>query len=100
MHACPVDAIKLDAGTGAKMVLEATCVGWKVCTIACPLSLVTKLQLRDGNAAKLRFARPATGCAAVEGWTGPRVFPGRRVACPSRSQSRRASREAELPRLG
>jgi Fe-S-cluster-containing hydrogenase component 2 len=36
MHACPVDAIKMDKATGAKVVNEATCVGCKVCTIACP----------------------------------------------------------------
>jgi Fe-S-cluster-containing hydrogenase component 2 len=40
MHACPVDAIKLDKATGAKVVNEATCVGCKVCTIACPFGTV------------------------------------------------------------
>ena len=40
LHACPVDAIKLDALTGAKVVNEATCVGCKVCTIACPFGTV------------------------------------------------------------
>jgi len=40
MHACPVDAIVYDAGTGAKIVLEAVCVGCKVCTIACPFGTV------------------------------------------------------------
>jgi aldehyde:ferredoxin oxidoreductase len=35
MHACPVEAIVLDAATGAKEVLEAVCVGGNVCTIAC-----------------------------------------------------------------
>ena len=41
MSACPVDAIRLDAATGAKVVSEATCVGCKVCTIACPFGTVT-----------------------------------------------------------
>jgi Fe-S-cluster-containing hydrogenase component 2 len=40
MHACPVDAIKMDKATGAKVVNEATCVGCKVCTIACPFGTV------------------------------------------------------------
>ena len=40
MRACPVDAIRIDAATGAKIVLEATCVGCKVCTIACPFGTV------------------------------------------------------------
>ena len=40
LHACPVDAIRIDAATGAKVVHEATCVGCKVCTIACPFGTV------------------------------------------------------------
>ena len=40
MKACPVDAIQLDFATGAKVVLEATCVGCKVCTIACPFGTI------------------------------------------------------------
>ncbi|MFK7865878.1 MAG: 4Fe-4S dicluster domain-containing protein [Alphaproteobacteria bacterium] len=40
LKACPVDAISLDAETGAKIVDESTCVGCKVCTIACPFGTV------------------------------------------------------------
>ncbi len=40
LHACPVDAIQLDANTGAKIVVESNCVGCKVCTIACPFGTV------------------------------------------------------------
>lgn len=40
MQACPVDAIAYDAATGAKVILEAACVGCKVCTIACPFGTV------------------------------------------------------------
>lgn len=40
MHACPVEAITLNPVTGAKEVNEATCVGCKVCTIACPFGTV------------------------------------------------------------
>jgi len=40
LHACPVDAIRLDAETGAKIVLDILCVGCKVCTIACPFGTI------------------------------------------------------------
>ena len=40
MSACPVDAISVDAETGAKVVSDAACVGCKVCTIACPFGTV------------------------------------------------------------
>ena len=44
LHACPVDAIKIDFATGAKVVMEAVCVGCKVCTIACPFGTVNYVQ--------------------------------------------------------
>jgi len=40
LNACPVDAISVDAATGAKVINESTCVGCKVCTIACPFGTV------------------------------------------------------------
>jgi len=40
MNACPVDAIRVDAATGAKVVHVDACVGCKVCTIACPFGTV------------------------------------------------------------
>ena len=40
MKACPVDAISVDPGTGAKIVSDALCVGCKVCTIACPFGTI------------------------------------------------------------
>ena len=40
MLACPVEAITVNKLTGAKEVNEATCVGCKVCTIACPFGTV------------------------------------------------------------
>jgi Fe-S-cluster-containing hydrogenase component 2 len=40
MQACPVDAIKLDTSTLAKIVDEDICVGCKVCTIACPFGTI------------------------------------------------------------
>lgn len=36
MQACPVNAIDVDAATGAKVVIDATCVGCGLCVIACP----------------------------------------------------------------
>ena len=44
LHACPVEAIKVDAATGAKVVLEDVCVGCKVCTIACPFGTINYVQ--------------------------------------------------------
>jgi Fe-S-cluster-containing hydrogenase component 2 len=40
MYACPVEAIVLNKETGSKDVLDAVCVGCKVCTIACPFGTV------------------------------------------------------------
>jgi Fe-S-cluster-containing hydrogenase component 2 len=40
MTVCPVDAISVDADTGAKVVDDDICVGCKVCTIACPFGTV------------------------------------------------------------
>ncbi len=40
MQACPVEAITKNLETGAMEVNEATCVGCKVCTIACPFGTI------------------------------------------------------------
>ncbi len=57
---CPVDAIKADGETGAKVVFNDKCVGCKVCTMACPFGTITfnsdtgkvqKCDLCDGNPA-------------------------------------------------
>ena len=40
LHACPVEAITINEGTGAKEVSADICVGCKVCTIACPFGTV------------------------------------------------------------
>jgi len=44
LKACPVEAIVIDAATGAKLVLESVCVGCKVCTIACPFGTINYSQ--------------------------------------------------------
>ena len=51
MRACPVDAITADAATGARVVSEESCVGCKVCTIACPFGTVNYVQA-TGKVAK------------------------------------------------
>lgn len=40
LHACPVQAITKNAATGAMEVSDNTCIGCKVCTIACPYGTV------------------------------------------------------------
>ncbi|MGE5505197.1 MAG: 4Fe-4S dicluster domain-containing protein [Actinomycetota bacterium] len=40
LNACPVEAIRVDAGTDAKVVHDNACVGCKVCTIACPFGTI------------------------------------------------------------
>jgi Fe-S-cluster-containing hydrogenase component 2 len=40
MQACPVNAIDVDPDTGAKIVLDAVCVGCKLCAIACPFGTI------------------------------------------------------------
>ena len=44
IQACPVDAIRMDVVTGAKIVSEDTCVGCKVCTISCPFGTINYVQ--------------------------------------------------------
>ncbi len=44
LHACPVEAIQLNKGTGAKEIKNSLCVGCKVCTIACPFGTVNYSQ--------------------------------------------------------
>ena len=40
LQACPVEAISVDASSGAKVIHDSVCVGCKVCTIACPFGTV------------------------------------------------------------
>ena len=47
MTACPVNAIDVDEKTGAKVVIEAACVGCHLCTIACPFGTVFTLPKTD-----------------------------------------------------
>ncbi len=79
MQACPVDSIKLDATTGAKVVQDETCVGCKVCTISCPFGTinyvvdtgkVAKCDLCGGDPACVK-ACPTDAITYVDAsWTG------------------------------
>ncbi|MBU6271524.1 MAG: 4Fe-4S dicluster domain-containing protein [Betaproteobacteria bacterium] len=62
LHACPVEAIKLDAGTGAKVVVDDVCVGCKVCTIACPFGTVNYVQ-ETGKVQKCDLCGGEPACA-------------------------------------
>jgi anaerobic carbon-monoxide dehydrogenase iron sulfur subunit len=62
LHACPVEAITEDAATGAKIVNEATCVGCKVCTIACPFGTVNYVH-DTGKVQKCDLCGGAPACA-------------------------------------
>jgi Fe-S-cluster-containing hydrogenase component 2 len=62
MKACPVDAIQLDAETGAKTVVDSLCVGCKVCTIACPFGTVNYSQ-STGKVVKCDLCGGYPACA-------------------------------------
>ncbi len=62
MIACPVEAIQADAATGAKVVREATCVGCKVCTIACPFGTINYVA-QTGKVQKCDLCEGAPACA-------------------------------------
>ncbi|BBD77734.1 4Fe-4S dicluster domain-containing protein [Hydrogenophilus thermoluteolus] len=64
LHACPVDAIRLDQRTGAKVVDEGTCVGCKVCTIACPFGTINYVQ-ETGKVQKCDLCGGDPACAAA-----------------------------------
>ncbi|MCC7168474.1 MAG: 4Fe-4S dicluster domain-containing protein [Rhodospirillales bacterium] len=61
-QACPVEAISVDAATGAKVVKEARCVGCKVCTIACPFGTVNYVRA-TGKVAKCDLCGGDPACA-------------------------------------
>ena len=64
LHACPVDAITVDDLTGAKVVNEATCVGCKVCTIACPFGTVNYV-VETGKVQKCDLCGGDPACVKV-----------------------------------
>jgi Fe-S-cluster-containing hydrogenase component 2 len=63
MTSCPVNAITINPGTDAKLVVEETCVGCGLCTISCPFGTMymnqggqkaTKCDLCSGDPACAR----------------------------------------------
>jgi len=62
--ACPVEAITIDKLTGAKVVNETTCVGCKVCTIACPFGTVNYVQ-ETGKVQKCDLCGGDPACATA-----------------------------------
>ena len=61
MNTCPVNAIALDSSTGAKIVLDALCIGCHLCTIACPFGTVWTLPQND-KAAKCNLCGGQPAC--------------------------------------
>ena len=64
MQACPVDAIVLNTVTGSKDVVADTCVGCKVCTIACPFGTVNYNQ-DTGKVIKCDLCGGDPACASA-----------------------------------
>jgi len=62
LKACPVDAIRVDLTTGAKVVHENLCVGCKVCTIACPFGTINYMADR-GKVMKCDLCGGDPACA-------------------------------------
>lgn len=62
MHACPVNAIDVDASTGAKIVIDEVCVGCKLCVIACPFGTIFYDKGQD-TAAKCDLCAGDPACA-------------------------------------
>ena len=63
MQACPVNAIAVDAVTGAKVVLDKVCVGCHLCSIACPFGTVFTLP-GSNKAGKCNLCGGSPACAA------------------------------------
>jgi Fe-S-cluster-containing hydrogenase component 2 len=64
LHACPVEAITKDKVTGAMVVNETTCVGCKVCTIACPFGTINYVQ-ETGKVQKCDLCGGDPACASA-----------------------------------
>ena len=64
MNACPVNAIAIDAASGAKVVVDRLCIGCHLCTIACPFGTVFTLP-QSGKAAKCDLCHGQPACAAA-----------------------------------
>jgi Fe-S-cluster-containing hydrogenase component 2 len=57
MTTCPVHAITVDNATGAKVIIDALCIGCHLCTLACPF----------GTAFSIPETKKATKCNLCDG---------------------------------
>lgn len=64
MQACPVNAIDIDADTGARIVIDDVCVGCKLCVIACPFGTMF-FDKADDRATKCDLCAGAPACASA-----------------------------------
>ena len=64
LKACPTNAISINQETGAKVVDDATCVGCKVCTIACPYGTIN-YRAATGKVVKCDLCSGAPACASA-----------------------------------
>ena len=62
LQACPVDAIRIAEDGHTKVVLDSSCVGCKVCTIACPFGTVNFFS-HTGKVAKCDLCGGDPACA-------------------------------------
>ena len=62
LHACPVDAIRVNDLLDTKYIVNSACVGCKVCTIACPFGTVN-YQPHTGKVAKCDLCGGDPACA-------------------------------------
>ena len=66
MTACPVNAITVDPGAGAKVVSAELCVGCRLCTIACPFGTAWyNPDTQSGRAIKCDLCGGEPACAAA-----------------------------------
>lgn len=64
LNVCPVNAIGIDADTGAKLIVESLCIGCHLCTIACPFGTVWTLP-DEGTATKCNLCGGRPACVAA-----------------------------------
>ena len=64
MTACPVNAIGIEPGSGAKVVSDSLCIGCHLCTVACPFGTVYTLPM-TGTASKCNLCGGEPACEAA-----------------------------------
>ncbi len=64
MTACPVNAIGVESGSGAKIVSDSLCIGCHLCTVACPFGTVYTLPMTD-TASKCNLCGGEPACESA-----------------------------------